>query len=1042
MVSRAAAPENPGVYSPPRQMPVRERTASPTPATIPGQYSPPRNAPTAETYTSMIAPNPDAPVPRRMNSVQQQQPNQQPPPLLQAQQNFSHRAKQQQDSVDSTDRNLMTPANEDFQTPMEQPGKMLGANTSQLPQRPVDSGLGSSPELSQKNDSLARELESANSKNAWYASELALAQKAGYRSGATDSPVESRSPQALTDDDRPLMEALLKMRNELVSVQESFNKQQNSAAEKIAQAERQRDAAVSEAVYHKTRLAGRAGNEPRDIDDRTHESSRRLATALASQTELQSRIKSLTAEIESERKARQLAEESADIAHSRAADLDTHKQESSSELERLRSELHDAETSAREEAANSSEHESNLRMLQVDKNELTGQLTIVQEEANSHRSILNTLRDAVNSSTEKSAMFERQLDHERQQRDSVEEKLAQLKSEHESRVSELDTTSRRLQDAEELAARHAAEARTHREAVMAGFGNVTSRDINPQAVNDERVAILQERLEAANAMVRKNQEAADHASERVRRAEERIAGLEAYQEQASREGLSMRKQLQTASREAVALQSEKAEIQQQLSGEKMDSNALSVQHNALKDLLSERGIDASNPASASRGMGGQQPDSATSERLRDLESQLESSRQQHEDLRASFSQRESDANRGWEDKLKALDDDYQAAVKYLKGTEKMLSKMKQELHRYKSANKDLDDELVRERSAKSSPQPPAGWETERTTLRNELEHLQNRVTQSQQQLESQMAEARTAASERATAQRAADDAKRSLDEAQRTSHAETEQLRATNSSLESRAQEAERRVQTLLDTVGESVASYRRNSQQVNGLGGAGMGAGPNESPERTVSPGSHGHGHGPPGNISGGGLFSNSGPNHGMSNSMRHNRGLSTSSLGAESNYSVPDSSGLGGHGSGGGSFGGGVGSGSSSGPYSRGGLDGSGDNGRNSLALDSLASELETLRSHWETTNKNYRSSGQSFVGAGHSNAPSARTNDTANPSAAPIGSGIERDQDSGREGMGTPQIPGAFNPPALGQVQTGTPTSAERAESLADWRRRLDA
>ena len=33
-------------------------------------------------------------------------------------------------------------------------------------------------------------------------------------------------------------------------------------------------------------------------------------------------------------------------------------------------------------------------------------------------------------------------------------------------------------------------------------------------------------------------------------------------------------------------------------------------------------------------------------------------------------------------------------------------------------------------------------------------------------------------------------------------------------------------------------------------------------------------------------------------------------------------------------------------------------GDNGnRNSMALDSLANELESLRSHWETTNKNYR-------------------------------------------------------------------------------------
>ena len=39
-------------------------------------------------------------------------------------------------------------------------------------------------------------------------------------------------------------------------------------------------------------------------------------------------------------------------------------------------------------------------------------------------------------------------------------------------------------------------------------------------------------------------------------------------------------------------------------------------------------------------------------------------------------------------------------------------------------------------------------------------------------------------------------------------------------------------------------------------------------------------------------------------------------------------------------------------SGPTGTGGLD-----NRNSMALDSLASELETLRTHWETTNRNYR-------------------------------------------------------------------------------------
>ncbi len=36
-------------------------------------------------------------------------------------------------------------------------------------------------------------------------------------------------------------------------------------------------------------------------------------------------------------------------------------------------------------------------------------------------------------------------------------------------------------------------------------------------------------------------------------------------------------------------------------------------------------------------------------------------------------------------------------------------------------------------------------------------------------------------------------------------------------------------------------------------------------------------------------------------------------------------------------------------------------GPDNRNSVALDSLASELETLRTHWETTNRNYRLSSQ---------------------------------------------------------------------------------
>ena len=54
------------------------------------------------------------------------------------------------------------------------------------------------------------------------------------------------------------------MKTELARVQETIGEQSKSAAERIAEMEKQRDAAISEAVYAKTRLAGHAGSPTPD----------------------------------------------------------------------------------------------------------------------------------------------------------------------------------------------------------------------------------------------------------------------------------------------------------------------------------------------------------------------------------------------------------------------------------------------------------------------------------------------------------------------------------------------------------------------------------------------------------------------------------------------------------------------------------------------------------------------------------------------------------------------------------------------------------
>ncbi|KAK4555360.1 Negative regulator of mitotic exit [Recurvomyces mirabilis] len=795
---------------------------------------------------------------------------------------------------------------------------------------PQDSGIGSSPAFIQQHDELVRELEAVKQKNAWFASELALARKSGYSGRASaDSPVlDERAPAELfQEEDKPLIEALLKMRSELARVQETIDQQARGAAERIAAVEKQRDNAINEAVFARTRLAGQhvdgAGARGTPDQERHSEMQKRLASSLNAQGNLSRRIENLMKEVESEKQTRGLAEETADAAHRRVTELESHRQAYSSELDGLRAELHDTQTQHRDLLATHSEISSQHQMLTLDKDELSNQLSSLRSESDGHTGILSSLREAVTASTSKAEVLERKLDEERGGRDSLEQKLRQLKNDHEERTAELETTTRRLRDAEELSERHAHEAKTHRDVVMAGFGKVSDRG-SVTSGSDERVVILQQRVSEANEMVRQNQAAADAASQKLRSAEERIAGLEAYQEQASREGLSIRKQLQVAMKDKQAMESERKDLEVRMQRDALEANALSVQHSSLKDILAERGINA---AEARRSRALDSPNSLARfstpdlHRVKELEQQLEASLRSHDDMKSQFeevNERDEKMKREYEDKLTALDNDHQAAVKYLRGTEKMLSKMKQELQRVKNENGEMKKKLEKAKeeggSARGSPdgaEAAKGWEQEReklmsdhTGLKNSVTDMEGRINTMQQQLQTSHSELEQTKNAHATSH--AD--LMTLQSTHQQTRGDIEHLQKENSMLEERARDAENKVQLLLDQVEHSVDNYRRQSR----IGGEAL----------TLANGTSFHSR----NLSGGSqatttnIDSTTGLGGGVGG---HSRNLSA---GGESTYSQETSV-------------------------------AGGEDGRNSLALDSLASELDALRSHWETTNKNYR-------------------------------------------------------------------------------------
>jgi hypothetical protein len=923
-----------------------------------------------------------------------------------------------------------------------------------------------------------KELEAARNRNAWYASELALARKAGYQPNSSGNPIlDQQAADVFGDDDKPLIEALLRMKSELSSVQESINSQSVATASRIAEIEKQRDAAISEAAYAKAKFAAHGGNGSQvgspqpdalrgsaspDID-RVNEMSKRLASALNVQKELSAKLESVTAELDSERRARSLAEETAEAHEKRVTDLDTYKQRSAVEMEGLRAQLYEAQKMAREEASNCAEAVAAHKLLMADKNDMDGRHERLIEESQGHTSVLELLKQAVAASSEKADHLELKLEEERALRSDAEARLTQLKAELEQQTNDLEAVNRRLRDAEDMAEKHAQEAKTHRDAVLSGLGAVTNRAISDSSSSsDSRVEMLSQQLDAANNLSRQYKESADGAAERLRSAEERIAGLEAYQEQTSRENLTIRKQAQVAMREVQTLHADKTTLQTRMDRAMLDSNALEVQLKTLKNLLEERGVSAADvrrsrvmesPAGASR------YGTPDLNRIRELERQLDESGKAHDELRSVYETREQETAREWEEKLQLLTNDHHESIKYVRALEKYLTKMKAEVQKSKSAAAELETQLATRgvdgadpdasaAAAKAAEQAAAAaraeWEDEREELRRQAAEAQRHAKGATAALEAQvssLAQALSAAErerererERARADAAA--------EAAAELAAERERGRRERAAMEARAIDAERKVQVFLDQFESSVDNYRRMSRLEQGggpvvggvLGARGMGGGAGAAGQR--------------GDVDADSLYSSTTVDDEDELDLddveaHHHAGMLLGRAGPEAGAHGASEAGL--HAGAGGAPSTAAGqAGVATGEKPQRSLSAR-KRDRTSTALDTLTSELETLKSRWESTSRNYklsdrfefeRSPTRGPVGSGPAPSVSAP--------AAPSGGALAAHANLSASNIHAATGPAGAAAPAKGlDGGKDKENSAETAkrESLSTWARNLE-
>ena len=772
-----------------------------------------------------------------------------------------------------------------------------GGNSPSAPKHSETHHDDNTPSLqSSPNITTSPSTEQLKKRLAWATTELALAQSRGYIPNEhldEDDLGEFLGKNDFQVKDTKLLQALLSTRHQLARVKELVKDQTRMASERISETERQRDEALSDAAYARARLAAaQSGDETGIQDDRANELGKKLVVALSMQNELSMKVEGLSSQLSAEKAARKLSEDTASSHLEKFDDAERRRKESSTQLEEFREKFLDAQRIASDERAKSIDLEATASNLRIESMELKKQLAELKELVDHQTNAVKATKTAIQSAVERAESAEKSLQLEQTQRLELEKEVVQLKQDLkgvETQQSRIDVLERQLSQARD-------EADAARNVMLNSLDNLAPRAPTDSTDYEGRIRTLQEHLNKTKSLHAESREAHDNATQELSKAHERIALLETAQSQSVREIATLQTRLSESLDQLQSLQGEHTKVRTRMAEVQRDLDASYVKHSAIKQLFSERPSSASPLRSTTA-----TPD--FSNKIRDLERQLEESQLLREELETSQEQvmqnlsvaskrhkdatrrqREAedrakkleeelerasnrsvgsnsadivDANRRvaeaekkladstvvFQDRLAQLEADYQSAVHYVKGTEKMIRRMKEELTKYKSQNAFLQTELheLKRQSLRGSEEEHQGWESEKQRLVKEIEALQ--VTQKAEAssaseqikalqskldqhaeerdiLKSQLAnvqkelQAATEKSKEVTAElkRLHDDnTKSQLESELALAKAASKRLEQENQQLETRAMEAEEKVSLLLDQVESSVDTYRRS---------------------------------------------------------------------------------------------------------------------------------------------------------------------------------------------------------------------------------------
>lgn len=625
------------------------------------------------------------------------------------------------------------------------------------------------------------EVEVLRKREAWMKTALLKA----HRNGFVQIDEESIEAEELglgdetNDQQQRLADMILNFKHFKTQMQATLASQAREASSRVADAERMKTSAIQEAAYYRAKLTAWEANASTDIArierERVAELERHLTTLLSEQAPLHRKVDELADSLSLQTTLLEQAEARTADANKRADSLE----ESHERNARTYAELHERyvtlESSFREQADRFAAQTSLSEQREVECVLAKKQVQELSQLQDQHIRALDQARTAVQASQSRSEDADVTYQRSRERIAQMEGELVDTKSELEARTLEIESLRARLTEVENAWAKSREEADAFRALTTGTLGELLDSHRDLKSDEDRHARSYAEKAEVMEMeaiSLRKILKETDQRLQEVQGevSEERHRVREAESEQAFLRSqiVGLRVQLSTSLSENGRLRQEYTNKEMGLHEALKEAADANVRLVMLRNYLAENGLSPDHDASGSN--------SDSYARIAELEKQLEERIRLHESsehelalavrrkrdveaqigaltsqldhtqpssqspiiendsatARATEAERKlEETERNYKARMLQMEEDYQLAVHYVKGTEKMMRRIKDELTKQKAANAALQAELETSRG-RSSTEPGPRRVNGRSTPSDDNHDLRGQVLEAQQ----------------------------------------------------------------------------------------------------------------------------------------------------------------------------------------------------------------------------------------------------------------------------------------------------------------------